>query len=116
MMTTLKRWAALSLLAFTAALLVPRGLHPQAVSGSLASKTGSDTGPSLSVADADLPPNPTLIVYGDMRFTDPSNTKVASPQARQFLVDRVAFVHPDAVELTGDVPYAGGKASDYDEY
>ena len=96
--------------------LVPRGLHPQAVSGSLASKTGSDTGPSLSVADADLPPNPTLIVYGDMRFTDPSNTKVASPQAPQFLVDRVAFVHPDAVELTGDVPYAGGKASDYDEY
>jgi len=116
MMTTLKRWAALGLLTFTAALLVPRGLHPQAVAGSVTSKEGNDAGPTLSIADADLPKNPTLIVYGDMRFTDPSNTKVANPQARQFLVDRVALVHPDAVELTGDVPYAGGKALDYDEY
>ncbi|HWF37663.1 MAG TPA: metallophosphoesterase [Candidatus Acidoferrales bacterium] len=70
----------------------------------------------MSVADAELPQNPTLIVYGDMRFTNPSNTRVANSQARQLSVDRIAVVHPDAVELTGDVPYAGGRASDYDEY
>ena len=75
-----------------------------------------DNGPTLSVADRDLPSSPTLLVYGDMRFTDPSNTKVANPQARKFLADRVAFLHPDIVELTGDVPYAGGNAADYDDY
>jgi hypothetical protein len=116
MLTTLKRWAALGLLTFSTALLVPRVLHPEAVSNSIASTIQDDAGPTLSVADAELPQNPTLIVYGDMRFTNPSNTRVANSQARQLSVDRIAVVHPDAVELTGDVPYAGGRASDYDEY
>ena len=75
-----------------------------------------DNGPTLSVADSSLPASPTLLVYGDMRFTDAANTKVANPQARKLLADRVASLHPDIVELTGDVPYAGGNAADYDEY
>lgn len=74
------------------------------------------SGPAMTVSDSDLPANPTLLLYGDMRFTDPSNTKVANPQARKWLADRVAELRPDAVELTGDVPYAGGKVADYDEY
>jgi acid phosphatase type 7 len=73
-------------------------------------------GPTFTVADADLPQNFSVLVYGDMRFTDPSNTEVANPQARKLLAERVAAVHPDIVELTGDVPYAGGKAADYDEF
>lgn len=79
-------------------------------------ETSANNGPTLLVTNRDLPSNPTLLVYGDMRFTDPSNTKVANPQARKLLADRVASVHPDIVELTGDVPYAGGKTADYDEY
>jgi hypothetical protein len=74
------------------------------------------SGPTLKVSDSDLPSSPTLLLYGDMRFTDPANTKVANPQARKWLAARVAELHPDAVELTGDVPYAGGKVADYDEY
>ena len=75
-----------------------------------------EAAPTFTVSDADLSQNPALLVYGDMRFTDPANTKVANPQARKLLAERVALIHPDAVELTGDVPYAGGKAADYDEY
>ena len=51
-----------------------------------------------------------------MRFTDPSNTKAANPDARRALVARIAAVHPDALILTGDVPYRGTVAADYDEY
>jgi hypothetical protein len=80
----------------------PRPLHQQ--------------GATFSVPDARLPEALSIIVYGDMRFTDPANTKVANPQARRFLVDKVAAEHPDALVLTGDVPYAGGKAADYDEF
>lgn len=88
-----------------------------ALPGALAqTSSGADTGPTLTVADSDLPQNLTLLVYGDMRFTDPSNTSVANPRARSLLAERVALVHPDVVELTGDVPYAGGKAADYDEF
>ena len=55
----------------------------------------------------------TLIAYGDMRFTDPSNTKVTNPAARQALVARVAAEKPDAVLLSGDVPYNRSVANDY---
>jgi 3',5'-cyclic AMP phosphodiesterase CpdA len=57
-----------------------------------------------------------IIVYGDMRFTDPTETKATNPKVRRWLVDRVAAEKPDAVLLSGDVPWHGGKASDYDEY
>ncbi len=71
---------------------------------------------TLSVPDAELPQVLSLIVYGDMRFTDPSNTKVANPQARRLLAEKVASEHPDALALTGDVPYAGGQGADYDQF
>jgi acid phosphatase type 7 len=75
-----------------------------------------DAGPTFSVPDADLPKSLSLIVYGDMRFTDPANTKVANPQARRLLVGKVASERPDALILTGDVPYAGGQVADYEEF
>ena len=76
----------------------------------------SAPGPTFIVPDSQLPKEFSIIVYGDMRFTDPSNTKVANPRARQLLVDKVASEHPDALELTGDVPYAGKNPADYDEF
>jgi len=75
----------------------------------------SQPGPTFSVPDSELPKTLSLIVYGDMRFTDPVNTKAANPQARRLLVDKIATERPDAVLLTGDVPYAD-TARDYDDY
>jgi 3',5'-cyclic AMP phosphodiesterase CpdA len=55
----------------------------------------------------------TLIAYGDMRFTDPANTKVTNPVARRALVKKIAEEKPDALLLSGDVPYSGAEANDY---
>ena len=58
----------------------------------------------------------TVIAYGDMRFTDPSNVTATNPQARTALVERIAEEHPDAVLLNGDVPWHGGTVTDYEQY
>jgi len=73
-------------------------------------------GPTFSVADKDLPKKLTLIEYGDMRFTDPANVADANPAARKLLVDKIAREHPDAVQMSGDIPLAGNRAADYAEY
>src|ERR1700748_2966125 len=46
-----------------------------------------------------------ILVYGDMRFTDPSNTSDTSPRVRKWLAEKVAAEHPDAMFVTGDVPF-----------
>jgi acid phosphatase type 7 len=76
----------------------------------------SQPGPSFTVSDADLPKNLSIVVYGDMRFTDPSNHSAADPDARRDLVAKIAEVRPDALVLTGDVPFRGTMAADYDEF
>ncbi len=76
----------------------------------------SQPGANFAVKDSDLPKNLSLVVYGDMRFTDPANTTAADPDARRALVARMADVHPDALILTGDVPWRGTFAADYDEF
>ncbi len=58
----------------------------------------------------------TLIAYGDMRFTDPNNTKDTNPGARRALVAKVAAEKPDVLLLSGDVPLNGGVANDYVVY
>lgn len=73
-------------------------------------------GPTFTVAERDLPQKLSLIVYGDMRFTDPANTKDANAAARQALVAKIASEHPDALQLTGDVPLGGNNTADYDVY
>jgi acid phosphatase type 7 len=76
----------------------------------------SQSGATFAVPNSQLPKNISIIVYGDMRFTDPANTKVADPRARHLLAEKVASEHPDALELTGDVAYAGKNPADYDEF
>lgn len=78
--------------------------------------TPSGSGPTFTVKDADLPQDFRLIVYGDMRFTDPSNTKDTDPGARRALVAKIAEEHPDALVLTGDVPFKGTNPADYAEF
>jgi hypothetical protein len=57
-----------------------------------------------------------FIVCGDTRFTDPKETSATNPKVRRWLVSKVAEEKPDGVLLTGDVPWRGGVASDYDAY
>lgn len=73
----------------------------------------STAGPTFTVPDSQLSKHVTVIGYGDTRFHDPSNTKVANPLARKILVDRIASERPDAVQMSGDVPYKGADAADY---
>jgi hypothetical protein len=65
---------------------------------------------------AQEPKTITVIAYGDMRFTDPSNVTAANPRARTVLVERIAEEKPDAVLLNGDVPWHGGTTADYERY
>jgi acid phosphatase type 7 len=72
--------------------------------------------PSFTVMDRDLEPSPRFIVYGDMRFTDPGETKASLSGPRRFLVARIGTEKPDAVFLTGDVPWHGGNTLDYEVF
>lgn len=54
-----------------------------------------------------------MVVYGDMRFTDPHETDATNPKARRWLVEQVASEKPAAILLSGDVPWQGGNANDY---
>jgi acid phosphatase type 7 len=83
--------------------------------GASAKKTASASqgGPTFRVDESDLHKPVTLIAYGDMRFTDPTNHEATNPAARQALVARIAEEKPDAVLLSGDVPWHGSDKSDY---
>jgi acid phosphatase type 7 len=68
--------------------------------------------PTQAIADADLPDPLVFIAYGDMRFTNRSETHASSPLARQALVTRIAAEKPAAIFINGDVPWHG-IADDY---
>lgn len=76
----------------------------------------SEPGPTFSLADGEISRHVTVIGYGDMRFHDPENHAVADPIARKLLVDRIAHEKPDAIQLSGDVPYKGSDPADYRNY
>lgn len=67
----------------------------------------------FDVKQTELQQPTTIIAYGDMRFTDPSNMSATNPRARRLLVNRVAEEHPAAILLSGDVPWHGAEANDY---
>jgi hypothetical protein len=105
-------------------LLALTGIVPLLASGLLpaaqlqAQALLSEAGPTFQVADAALGKHVTVIAYGDQRFHDAGDTnpKIAVPAARQALVAQIAAEHPDAVTMSGDVPYKGSNAADYDVY
>lgn len=73
----------------------------------------SQQGPSFVVKQSQLRHDGIVIAYGDQRFTGPTNPKVANPNARRFLVAKIATEHPDAILMNGDVPYSGDDLNDY---
>jgi hypothetical protein len=74
------------------------------------------TSATFTVDEGDLQKPLTVVVYGDMRFTDPANHDATNPTARQALVARIALEKPDAILLNGDVPWHGGVKADYSVY
>lgn len=54
-----------------------------------------------------------ILVYGDMRFTDPANTSDTWPGVRRWLAQKVASEKPDALVVTGDIPFHGSDAADW---
>jgi len=76
----------------------------------------SQPGPSFQVPEKEVSQQVKVIVYGDQRFTDPTNTTVTNPTARRLLVEKIATEHPDAILMSGDVPYSGDVPNDYVVY
>ena len=58
----------------------------------------------------------TILAYGDTRFTDPTNVTATNPLARTVLIARMAEERPDAIVISGDVPWHGGVAEDYAQF
>jgi len=54
-----------------------------------------------------------LVAYGDMRFTDPAVTSGTNPRVRKWLANRIADEHPEALLLTGDMPFTGSSTGDW---
>ena len=57
-----------------------------------------------------------FIAYGDTRFTDPSDTNAANPQARRELVKAIANANPEFVTFGGDITYNGNDPNDWKVY
>ena len=73
-------------------------------------------GPDLVRPGADISRPMSVVVYGDTRFTEPKETSATNPKVRRWLVDKIAEEKPDAVLVTGDLPWHGGAAGDYAVY
>ena len=54
-----------------------------------------------------------FIVYGDTRFTDPADTKAASPPVRRALVQAIAEADPAFISIGGDIAYNGDDTNDW---
>lgn len=75
--------------------------------------TPAAPGPTFSQNDQSSHSGWSVIVYGDTRFTDPSNTVAVNPKVRRWLVQKIADENPDAILVSGDLPYTGSDANDY---
>ena len=77
---------------------------------------GAAGGPTFTVADLPQDRPLRIIVYGDMRFTNPSNTSDTQPGVRKWLAQKVGEEKPDVLLLTGDMPFHGSDAGDWAVY
>jgi hypothetical protein len=76
----------------------------------------ADAGPTFTVSDLPVGRPLRILVYGDMRFTNPSNTSDTRPGPRKFLAQKVAEEKPDVMLLTGDMPFHGSNPDDWKVY
>jgi 3',5'-cyclic AMP phosphodiesterase CpdA len=73
----------------------------------------TDASPTFRVAALALSSHIKVIAYGDQRFHDHLNFMIANPKARVALAEKIAQEKPDAVQMSGDVPYRGVDPDDY---
>ncbi len=57
-----------------------------------------------------------FVVYGDLRTTNPANTKDTDPVRRKALIDKIAEEQPAFVGITGDLVLTGGNAMDWAQW
>jgi len=62
---------------------------------------------TFSVPDSGLPDPLVFIAYGDIRFTNASETAASSPAVRQALIAKIAGENPAAIFINGDLPWHG---------
>jgi hypothetical protein len=67
---------------------------------------------TFTVPGGNLPDPLVLVAYGDMRFTETTETGATNPGARQALVAKIADENPAAIFINGDIPWHG-VATDY---
>jgi acid phosphatase type 7 len=75
-----------------------------------------DSGPTFTVSDFPSGRPLRIVVYGDMRFTDPANTSDTQPGVRKWLAQKVGEEKPDLLLITGDMPFRGSNADDWKVY
>ncbi|HEX3471074.1 MAG TPA: metallophosphoesterase [Silvibacterium sp.] len=73
-------------------------------------------GPTFTVPGISAGQGLRIVAYGDTRFTDVTNDRDTSPRIRQFLVQEIAREKPDAVFMTGDLPFHGADPADWQIY
>ena len=78
--------------------------------------TEAEGAPTFTVTDLPVGRPLRILVYGDMRFTDPSNTSDTQPGVRKWLAQKVADEKPDILLLTGDMPFHGSDPADWKVY
>jgi len=119
MMRTLAKFACIAMIAAGVLAALAKVSHGQTrlPQNDGAATVARDTpGPTFTINQRDLHEPPTVVAYGDMRFTDPANVTATNPTARRALIRRVLAEKPDAVLLNGDVPWRGGEPNDYRVY
>ena len=78
-----------------------------------APQTSSDSAPTLVFKQFTAGSPVRLVAYGDMRFTNPAVTSGTNPRVRKYLTGKIAEEHPQAVLMTGDMPFTGADPADW---
>lgn len=57
-----------------------------------------------------------FVMYGDIRFTEPANTRPSDPVRRELLVKDIAEDKPDFLVITGDLVLRGANPADWQQF
>ena len=80
-------------------------------------RPASSTTPSFTIDEPDPSTHPSFVIYGDTRFTGWQLAgKASSPWARKSLVEKIASERPEALFISGDVPFRGADFGDYEVF
>jgi acid phosphatase type 7 len=98
------------------ALALPQKAAAQQTPRATTDSADDDGRPTFTVSDLPVDRPLRILVYGDMRFTDPSNTSDTHPGVRKWLAQKVGEEKPDVMLLTGDMPFHGSDTADWKVY